>query len=214
MWSTDSSSDQRVLAQEYVSIVCAGVGGLWRDQFTSCIDAGVWPSLPAAAERQGWLRNFTHVRPGDLGIAAHGFRWDDPDNPPRNRHGAAYGARAPITIFRQRAVFTELVLFRATGAPRYSPVELPGVDPRFQLHVPLAAVLRRSGIELRVADLNTIVADALHASVVNASFPVTIRPATLGEVKLASDGPSGASGPQPLFSVLTAGEILSELMAS
>lgn len=204
-----SSIDRRVLAQEYVTIACAGVGELWREQFTCCIDAGVWPSIPAAAERHGWLPNFAHVRPGDLGLAVHAFRWDDPGNPPRNPRGAAYGPRAPIATFRQRAVFTEFVLFRATGAPHYSPAELPGVDPRFELHLPLTAVVRRSGVELRVADLNTVVADALHASVVNSCFPVTMPPATLGEVKLARASGSGAASERPLFTVLAEGDILS-----
>jgi hypothetical protein len=71
-------------AQRHEFSACAGVGGLWRGQFTSCIDAGVWPSDPAAAERQGWLYRFAHVRPGDLGIATRGFRWDKPNDPPRN----------------------------------------------------------------------------------------------------------------------------------
>jgi hypothetical protein len=62
----------------------------------------------------------------------------------------------------------------------------------------------------RVADLNTIVADALHASVVNSCFPVTIPLATLGEVKLTSASAAGAaSEPRLLFSVLAAGDILS-----
>jgi hypothetical protein len=56
-----------------------------------------------------------------------------------------------------------------------------------------------------VADLNTVVADALHASVVNSSFPVTIPPATLGEVDANDDAPQGTDG-RPIFTVLADGE--------
>ncbi len=132
---SQAADGQQGIADFYVTIVCVGVGELWRSQFPACVQAGVWPSAPDIVHRQRWLPRLAHVQAGQLGLAVHGFRWRNPEQPPRNRHGSAYHSRAPLPIFRANAVFAELVIYRVTGTPYETSRPVPGIDPRFSVHI-------------------------------------------------------------------------------
>lgn len=194
---SQAGAGQQGIADFYVTIVCVGVGELWRSQFPACVQAGVWPSAPDIVHRQRWLPRLAHVQAGQLGLAVYGFRWRNPEQPPRNRNGSAYHSRAPLPIFRANAVFTELVIYRVTGTPYETSAPVPGIDPRFTVHIPFTPLLHLSDVDLAVGELSLDAAAALRASAVNASLPVLTAPTRLGPLVEAPPSDDGAD--RPLF---------------
>src|SRR6202034_4475295 len=100
---------QETVADQALTIACSAVGEHWARDYPICIDRGLWGSKSSTAGKMSHLPAFERIQPGQLGIAVHGFHWQNTAQPPRNAKGATYGPRAPIEHF-VHAQFSEFVL--------------------------------------------------------------------------------------------------------
>lgn len=147
---------------------------------------------------------FDRIRPGQLGIAVHGFRWQNPARPPRNAKGTAYGPRAPREHF-VHAQFSEFVLFEVEEPAAYTSttkVWSPTEPDDWDLRVALNIYAHERNVELRMDEINPAIAEAIRMSGIYASMPWVIAPAALGGDRPpnedahapASDGPTDVLG--------------------
>jgi hypothetical protein len=132
---------------------------------------------------------FERIRPGQLGIAVHGFRWQNPAQPPRNATGSTYGPRAPLEHFVQ-AQFSELALFEVEGPAYTSTTKVwSQTEPdEWDLRIPLNVYAYEKNVELRMDEISPAIAEAIRMSGIFASMPWVIAPATLGS-PLSSGAP-------------------------
>jgi len=145
---------------------------------------------------------FDRIQPGQLGIAVHGFRWQNPAQPPRNAKGSTYGPRVPLEDF-MRAQFSEFALFEVEG-PAYESTTKVWSDREpdaWNLRVPLNVYAHEKNVELRMDEINPAVAEAIRKSGIFASMPWVIAPATLeipGSIgaarRLTTDGSTDVLG--------------------
>jgi hypothetical protein len=173
--------EQDTIAEQVLTIACSAVGEHWSRDFPICVERGLWGSKSSTAARMSHLDAFDSVQPGQLGIAVHGFRWNDPSRPPRNAKGSAYGPRTPFAHFLH-AQFSEFVLFEVDG-PRYtatSRVWSVREPDEWDLRIPINVFAHERDVELRMDEINPAVAEAIRMSGIYASMPWVIAPATLG----------------------------------
>ncbi|HEY2719694.1 MAG TPA: hypothetical protein VGI52_08695 [Solirubrobacteraceae bacterium] len=170
-----------VAASQALTVACSAVGAHWSRDFPICLERGLWGSKSSTAERNRRLDIFARIQPGQLGIAVHGFSWQDPRNPPRNASGAAYGPRAPLEHFL-RAQFSEFALFEVEGRPYTSHAKIWSEDEpdEWDLRVPINVYAHEQNVALRMDAINPLVAEAIRMSGISASMPWVIAPATLG----------------------------------
>jgi hypothetical protein len=175
-------------ASQVLTIACSAVGAHWSRDFPICAERGLWGSKTSTANRMRHTQAFERVQPGQLGIAVHGFRWQDPERPPRNASGSAYGPRVPLELFMQ-AQFSEFLLFEVEGIPYVSTAKVwSAMEPdEWDLRVPINVLAHERDIELRMNEINPVVAEAIRMSGIYASMPWVIAPATLGIPQLDSN---------------------------
>ncbi|HEY1451543.1 MAG TPA: hypothetical protein VGF47_11385 [Solirubrobacteraceae bacterium] len=178
-----------VVANQALTVACSAVGAHWSKDFPICVERGLWGSKSSTAERMQHVDAFARIQPGQLGIAVHGFSWQDPQNPPRNASGAAYGPRTPLEHFL-RAQFSEFALFEVEALPYTSHAKIwSGEAPdEWDLRVPINVYAHVQGVTLRMDEINPLVAEAIRMSGIFASMPWTIAPATLGAQSSAERG--------------------------
>jgi hypothetical protein len=183
---------RETVADQALTIACSAVGEHWARDYPICIDRGLWGSKSSTAGKMSHLPAFERIQPGQLGIAVHGFRWQNAAQPPRNAKGAAYGPRAPIEHF-MHAQFSEFVLFEVEGLAYTSTSKVwSETEPDdWDLRIPLNIYAHEKNVELRMDEINPAIAEAIRMSGIFASMPWVIAPAVLG-----SAPPSGA--PRPL----------------
>ncbi len=168
-------------ANQALTVACSAVGAHWSTDFPICTERGLWGSKSSTARRMRHMQAFERIQPGQLGIAVHGFRWQDPANPPRNATGSAYGPRAPLEHF-MRAQFSEFALFEVEETPYTSTAKMwSEAEPdEWDLRVPINVLAHVQNVELRINEINPLVAEAIRMSGIYASMPWVIAPATLG----------------------------------
>ncbi len=183
---------QETVADQALTIACSAVGEHWARDYPICIDRGLWGSKSSTAGKMSHLPAFERIQPGQLGVAVHGFRWQNTAQPPRNAKGATYGPRAPIEHF-VHAQFSEFVLFEVEGHAYTSTSKVwSQTEPdAWDLRIPLNIYAHEQNVELRMDEINPAIAEAIRMSGIFASMPWVIAPAVLG-----SAPPSGA--PRPL----------------
>lgn len=174
-----------IAASQPLTVVCSAVGAHWSADFPICTERGLWGSKSSTAKRMRHMHAFERIHPGQLGVAVHGFRWQNPERPPRNAKGSAYGPRAPLEHFL-RAQFSELALFEVEGTPYISTARMWGeTEPdAWDLRVPINVFAHAKDVELRMDEINPLVAEAIRMSGIYASMPWVIAPATLGMPQL------------------------------
>ncbi len=170
-----------IAASQALTVACSAVGAHWSRDFPICAARGLWGSKSSTAKRMRHMHAFERIQPGQLGIAVHGFRWQDAEKPPRNATGSAYGPRAPLEHFL-RAQFSEFVLFEVEETPYTSTARMwSEVEPdEWDLRVPINVFAHAKDVELRMDEINPLVAEAIRMSGIYASMPWVIAPATLG----------------------------------
>jgi hypothetical protein len=170
-----------VAASQALTVACSAVGAHWARDFPICVERGLWGSKSSTAERMRHTDAFARIQPGQLGIAVHGFSWQDPENPPRNASGSAYGPRVPLEHFLQ-AQFSELALFEVEGRPYTSRAKIWSEEEPddWDLRVPVNVYAHAQDVALRMDEINPLVAEAIRMSGIFASMPWVIAPATLG----------------------------------
>jgi hypothetical protein len=171
---------QETVAEQPLTIACSAVGAHWARDFPICIDRGLWGSKGSTADKMSHRSAFERIQPGQLGIAVHGFRWQNPADPPRNATGSRYGPRAPFKHF-VHAQFSELALFEVE-APAYSSrtrVWSETEPDEWDLRIPLNIYAHEKDVQLRMDKINPAVAEAIRMSGIFASMPWVIAPATL-----------------------------------
>lgn len=172
---------QDMVANQAVTICCSAVGPNWERDFQICAGHGLWGSKSATADRMSHRAVFEAIQPGQLGIAVHGFHWQDPANPPRNAKGAAYGPRAPEAVFGQ-ACFTRFLLFEVDGQPYRSTRQMWSRDAvdEWDLRLPFNPLCFAEGVRLRMDEINPAVREGIRMSGIFASMPYVIAPALIG----------------------------------
>jgi hypothetical protein len=168
------------VADQVLTVACSSVGAHWAQDFPICVERGLWGSKTSTAKKMSHMPAFAHIQPGQLGIVVHGFRWQNLDHPPRNAKGAAYGPRAPLEHFMQ-AQFSEYALFEVEG-PAYTStarVWSQSDQDEWDLRVPINVYAHERNVELRMNEINPVVAEAIRMSGIFASMPWVIPPATL-----------------------------------
>jgi hypothetical protein len=180
---------QNVVANQAITICCSAVGPNWERDFQICLDNGMWGSKSATADRMSHRAVFEAIQPGQLGIAVHGFHWQDPANPPRNANGAAYGPRAPEKVFGH-ACFTRFVLFEVDGRPYRSnrPVWSREAVDEWDLRLPFNPLHVAENVRLRMDEINPAVREGIRMSGIFASMPYVISPALVGMPGNGHDG--------------------------
>ena len=170
-----------IAANQALTVACSAVGAHWSTDFPICIERRLWGSKSSTAKQMGHMQAFERIQPGQLGIAVHGFSWQEPQTPPRNAKGSAYGPRAPLEHFL-RARFSEFALFEVEGPPYISTAQMwSAVEPdEWDLRVPINVFAHAKNVELRMDEINPVIAEAIRRSGIYASMPWTIAPATLG----------------------------------
>jgi hypothetical protein len=170
-----------VAASQPITVACSAVGSHWSTDFPICTERGLWGSKSSTAMRMRHMDAFERIQPGELGIAVHGFSWQDPHRPPRNAAGAAYGPRAPLEHFLN-AQFSEFALFEVEGTAYTSTAKMwSDEEPdEWDLRVPINVFAHVKDVELRMNEVNPLVAEAVRMSGIYASMPWVIAPATLG----------------------------------
>jgi hypothetical protein len=170
-----------VAATQALTVACSAVGTHWSKDFPICVERGVWGSKSSTAERMRHTDVFARIQPGQLGIAVHGFSWQDPENPPRNASGSAYGPRVQLEQFLQ-AQFSEFVLFEVEGLPYSSHAKIwsESEPDEWDLRVPINVYAHAKDVALRMDEINPLVAEAVRMSGIFASMPCVIAPATFG----------------------------------
>jgi hypothetical protein len=184
-----SATDQDVVANQTVTICCSAVGPNWERDFQICVDKGMWGSKSATAARMSHSGVFEAIQPGQLGIAVQGFHWQDPENPPRNANGAAFGPRAPEAVFGQ-ACFRRFLLFEVDGRAYRSTRQMwsnSAVD-EWDLRLPFNPLYSAENVVLRMDEINPLVREGIRMSGIFASMPYVISPALLG---IPANGSSG-----------------------
>jgi hypothetical protein len=172
---------QQMVAEQALTIACSAVGEHWGRDFPICVARGLWGSKGSTADKMSHRPAFERIQPGQLGIAVHGFSWQNPAQPPRNEAGSAYGPRAPLAHF-VKARFSEFALFEVEG-PAYtatSRVWSQREPDEWDLRVPINVYAHEKNVELRMAEINPAIAEAIRMSGIFASMPWVIAPATLG----------------------------------
>lgn len=182
---------RETIAEQTLTIACSAVGAHWARDFPVCVEHGLWGSKSSTAEKMSHRRAFDRIQPGQLGIAVHGFRWQDPARPPRNANGTAYGPRAPFEHF-VKAQFSELVLFEVEQPIYTSTTKVWSANEPddWDLRVPFNVYAHERNVELRMDEINPAIAEAIRMSGIYASMPWVIAPAMLG-----GSTPSGHSPP-------------------
>ncbi len=168
------------VADQVLTVACSAVGAHWAQDFPICVERGLWGSKTGTAKKMSHMSAFAHIQPGQLGIAVHGFRWQNTDNPPRNAKGATYGPRAPLEHF-MRAQFSEYALFEVEG-PAYTSrtrVWSQSEEDEWDLRIPINVYAHERNVELRMNEINPVLAEAIRRSGIFASMPSVIPPATL-----------------------------------
>jgi hypothetical protein len=170
-----------VAASQALTVACSAVGAHWARDFPICVERGLWGSKSSTAERMRHTDVFARIQPGQLGIAVHGFSWQDPNDPPRNASGSVYGPRAPLEHF-VRAQFSEFALFEVDGLPYSSRAKMwSEAEPdEWDLRVPINVYAHAKDVALRIDQINPLVAEAIRMSGIFASMPWVIAPATFG----------------------------------
>lgn len=181
---------QGTIAGQTLTIACSAVGAHWARDFPVCVESGLWGSKRSTAEKMSHMHAFERIQPGQLGIAVHGFSWQNPAQPPRNAKGAAYGPRAPIEHFLQ-ARFSEFVLFEVErpAYPSTTKVWSQTEPDDWDLRVALNIYAHERKVELRMDEVSPSIAEAIRMSGIYASMPWVIAPTTLGGGAAAQRGP-------------------------
>lgn len=172
---------RETIAGQTLTIACSAVGGHWARDFPICLERGLWGSKSSTADKMSHRPAFDRIQPGQLGIAVHGFRWQNPARPPRNAKGTAYGPRAPRRHF-MHAQFSEFVLFEVDG-PVYEETTRVWSETEpddWDLRVPLNIYAHERDVELRMDEINPEIAEAIRMSGIYASMPWAFAPAMLG----------------------------------
>lgn len=168
------------VADQVLTVACSSVGAHWARDFPICIEQGLWGSKTSTAKKMSHMQAFAHIQPGQLGIAVHGFRWQNADHPPRNAKGAAYGPRAPLEHF-MHAQFSEYALFEVEGGAYTSRERVwsQSEPDEWDLRIPINVYAHERNVELRMDEINPVLAEAIRMSGIFASMPWVIPPATL-----------------------------------
>jgi hypothetical protein len=185
-----------VAANQALTVACSAVGEHWSRDFPICVERGLWGSKTSTAERMRHIDAFARIQPGQLGIAVHGFSWQDPENPPRNASGSAYGPRVQHGHFLQ-AQFSEFALFEVEGPSYTSRAKMwSEAEPdEWDLRVPINVYAHAKDVALRMDEINPLVAEAIRMSGIFASMPWVIAPATLGPQHPVETGVARRTGP-------------------
>ena len=193
---------QETIAEQPLTIACSAVGAHWARDFPICVDRGLWGSKSSTADKMSHRPVFERIQPGQLGIAVHGFRWQNPAQPPRNATGSRYGPRAPFEHF-MHAQFSEFVLFEVDGPayPSRTRVWSQTGPDEWDLRIPLNIYAYEKDVQLRMDEINPAIAEAIRMSGIFASMPWVIAPATLDSPRpdgaprtLTTGGPTDVLG--------------------
>jgi hypothetical protein len=175
------------VADQALTVACSAVGAHWAQDFPICVERGVWGSKSSTADKMSHAPAFERIRPGQLGIAVHGFGWQNPEQPPRNATGSTYGPRAPLEHF-MRAQFTEYMLFEVEGPAYKSKTRVWSQETpdEWDLRFPINVYAHEKGVALRMNEINPAIAEAIRMSGIFASMPWVIAPATLGSPSIGT----------------------------
>lgn len=190
------------LADQALTVACSAVGAHWAQDFPICVKRGIWGSKSSTANKMSHMPAFGRIQPGQLGIAVHGFGWQNPGQPPRNAKGSTYGPRTPLEHFVQ-AQFSEYMLFEVEEPAYTSPTRVwSQTEPdEWDLRFPINVYAHEKHVALRMNEINPVLAEAIRMSGIFASMPWVIAPATLGSPsigplsgRLATSGPTDVLG--------------------